>query len=97
MDTSELEEYRTIVRRLQAEAAAEFARATEQPQEQRRACARYFERGRAAGLSVSELIDFLGVSNDCVLDQAGYTDAQLVRVMEALTELVDDPPDPRDA
>ena len=53
------------------------------------ACVRYFRDGEHEGFDHGELIDYLGVSTPSVLDRAGYSDAQSLRVMELLP-LVDD-------
>ena len=49
-----------------------------------RACARYFRDGEHEGFDHGELIDYLGVSTPSVLDRAGYSEADALRVMELL-------------
>jgi hypothetical protein len=62
--------------------AQEFRNISEDPEQQQLACCRYFRRGPLAGLSQSELIDFLGLSSPSVLDLAGYPPEAAQQVME---------------
>jgi hypothetical protein len=48
-------------------------------------CCRYFESGDKEGISHGELIDYLGVSSDSVLDRAGYSSEEAQCVMNGLT------------
>lgn len=84
------EEYGRLVHAITREAADEFRQAAGSVDEQRRACVRYFRRGRAAGLSHAELIDLLGVSTPSVLDRAGYSDEDSQRVMDMLAHISDE-------
>ena len=84
------EEYGWLVDGVTRQAADEFRRAAGGLEEQRRACCRYFKRGHAADFSHPELIDFLGVSTPSVLDMAGYSDEDALRVMDMLSDISDD-------
>ena len=64
------------------ESAEDFKKSVENLEEQKVACCRYFRRGPLAGMSQSELIDFLGLSSPSVLDLAGYSPEAAQQVME---------------
>ena len=65
----------------------DFRQASQSILEQRQACCRYFRRGELTDVSHSELIDFLGVSTPSVLAMAGYSDADVQRVMEMIANI----------
>ena len=71
------------------QSAADFRACPNDELVQLQACARYFNRGYAGDFDHGELIDYLGVSAHSVLDLAGYTDDQAIRVMELLPLLAD--------
>ena len=77
-------DWRERYSRLLSEAAAEFRDCSSDPLAQLQACARYFNRGQEEGFDHGELIDYLGVSAHSVLELAGYSDEQGLRVMELL-------------
>ncbi|MCM2273681.1 MAG: hypothetical protein NDI75_02620 [Candidatus Didemnitutus sp.] len=83
------EAYDALVDQVSKEAAAEFRHAKNE-QEKKLACCRYLKRGDLAGLSHSELIDFLGVSTPSILELAGYSDDEAQEVMDALVGISDD-------
>jgi hypothetical protein len=56
----------------------------------RQALCRYLNRGKKAGFSQEELIDFLGISSPSVLDTAGCDAAQAEVVMSMLGTLSDE-------
>ena len=55
-----------------------------------RICAAYFNRGKEEGISHGELIDFLGISAHSVLDRAGYSASEALRVMEDVALISED-------
>ena len=83
-------DYEQLVAGLVRKTAEEFRNAGGNIDEQRRACCRFLKRGRFAGISQSELIDFLGVSTPSVLDKTGYSDKDAQRVMDILATISDD-------
>ena len=84
------EDYKRLVDDFTRLAADDFRQSSASEQEQRASLVRYLRRGAAADLSLSELIDFLGVSTPSVLDVAGYSHAAASRVMLMLREISDD-------
>jgi hypothetical protein len=78
-------DYAERIERVCREAATQFRSCNDDLLAQVSVCSHYFESGEREGISHEELIDFLGVSSPSVLDRAGYSDAEALRVMEALT------------
>lgn len=76
-------DYGDRIERVCARAADELRSCRDDVLAQLRACCHYFESGEREGISHGELIDFLGVSSS-VLDRAGYSDEEALRVMELL-------------
>jgi len=77
-----LDDADAMVKNFLEQSAEEFRNRSENPEEQKLACCRYFRRGPLTGLSQSELIDFLGLSSPSVLDLAGYPPEVAQQVME---------------
>ena len=86
-DESSGQHYGERVDRVCREAAEEFRSSRDDVRAQLNACCRYFESGEREGISHGELIDFLGISGNSVLEQAGYSDHEALRVM-ALLQLI---------
>jgi hypothetical protein len=84
------DDYFALVAALSKQAAEEFRQALGDPAQQKLALCRYYKRGEQAGLTTGELIDFLGVSADCVLDKAGYDDEAGITVMDISANLTDE-------
>jgi hypothetical protein len=82
--------YEDRLERVRSEAANGLRVATGDLLAQLHVCARYFNRGTQEGFDYGELIDYLGISTPSVLDQAGYSDEDGLRVMEGLVLLVQD-------
>lgn len=78
-------DYAERIERICREAATQFHSSRGDLLAQVRACCHYFESGEREGISHGELIDFLGISSPSVLDRAGYSNAEALQVMEALT------------
>ena len=72
------------IERVCARAAEDLRSCRDDVLAQLRACCNYFEFGEREGIGHGELIDFLGVSSPSVLDRAGYSDEEALRVMELL-------------
>src|SRR5262249_48306551 len=72
------------------ESAEDFRACAENPEAQRQACCRYFRRGPLAGLSQSDLIDFLGLSSPSVLDSAGYSPEAAQQVLDMVGGISDE-------
>ena len=77
-------DYSDRIERVCARASDELRSCRDDVLAQLNACCRYFESGEHEGISHGELIDFLGVSSPSVLDRAGYSDKEALRVMELL-------------
>jgi hypothetical protein len=84
------QDWRERLDRLRHTAANELRGCPNDPLEQLRVCARYFNEGHREGFDHGALIDFLGVSTPSVLSIAGYPDSAALRVMELLHLLVDE-------
>jgi hypothetical protein len=83
------ENYFAFVRWLEDLTAIDLRQAKGDIEAQKKACCRYYKRGYKANLTTAELIDFLGVSHDSILDKAGYSDEEstaLFVISDALTE-----------
>lgn len=72
------------IKRVQREAAAELRSCRGDLLAQLRVCCRYFESGEREDITHEELIDYLGISSSCVLNQAGYSDAESDLLMRSL-------------
>ena len=90
MDEISPEDYERLIDAFTKQAAADFRQASLSVKEQRQACCRYFKRGEIADLSRPELVDFLGVSTPSVLQMAGYSDEDALRVMEMIADISED-------
>ena len=77
-------DYADRIERVCARASDELRSCRDDVLAQLKACCRYFESGEHEGISHGELIDFLGISSPSVLDRAGYSDKEALRVMELL-------------
>lgn len=84
------EAYGALVDKVSKEATTDFRHAAQSEREKRCACCRYFKKGLSAGLSYPELIDFLGVSSPSILELAGYSNAEVQKVMDGLGSISDD-------
>jgi len=84
-----LEAPEQLARNFLEEISQEFKACIENPEEQKRTCCRYFRRGPLAGLSQSELIDFLALSSPSVLDSAGYSPEAAQQVMDMIGGISD--------
>lgn len=85
-DTSD-EEYVAFVAWLWAKTAGELRQAKDSAEAQKQALCRYWKRGDRANSTPSELIDFLGVSSPCILEDAGCNDEEgdaLMQMSDAL-------------
>ena len=83
------EEYFAFVACLSELTAGELKQAKHSREAQKLALCRYYKRGERANLTASELIDFLGVSSPCILEQAGYDEEEgdaLMQISDALTK-----------
>jgi hypothetical protein len=85
----ELNAYLATVRRLQNLASSELADARGDASAIRRALCRFFKRGYASGLTTGELVDFFGVSGT-VVEDAGYSEATTLEIMEVIGTLSDE-------
>jgi hypothetical protein len=85
-----LHDAEALARNFLEQSAGEFRNCTEDPEQQKLACCRYFRRGPLAGLSQSELIEFLGLASPSVLDLAGYPPETAQQVMEIAGRLSED-------
>jgi hypothetical protein len=85
-----LEKPEQLARNFLEEIAQEFKGCAESLEEQKRTCCRYFRRGPLAGLSQSQLIDFLALSSPSVLDIAGYSPEAAQMVMDMIGGLSDE-------
>jgi hypothetical protein len=83
-------DYDDRITRVRMEAALGFRGCPGDLLAQLEVCARYFHYGHQEGISHGELIDFLGVSSPSVLDQAGYSKEDALRVMKGLSLLLED-------
>ena len=77
-------DYDARIERVCSEAANEFRSRRGDLLTQLTVCCNYFVRGESEGISHEELIDFLGISTPSVLDRAGYSDLEALRLMESL-------------
>ena len=77
-------DYADRIERVCARAAEELRSCRDDALAQIRACCHYFESGENEGISHPELVDFLGISSPSVLNRAGYSDQEALRVMELL-------------
>jgi len=85
-----LDDLEAVTRNFLLETAEEFRNCAENPEEQRRACCRYFRRGSLTGLTQNELIDSLALSTPSVLDTAGYSAEAAQQVMDMLGGISDE-------
>ncbi len=84
------DEYASFVEWLSELTASEFRDAQSDVTEQKIACSRYFKRGYKAGLSTEELVDFLGVTNNCILERAEYSEDQFDLIMSITGSITDE-------
>lgn len=84
------QEYDDLVDNLSKITTDELRDARGDARMQRLALCRYFKRGRLAGLSTGELMDFLGVSDVPIVDQAGYDDEEGETLMEIPAQITDE-------
>jgi len=82
--------YEDEIKRVMDSSVQEFIACKRKDSSLRIVIARYLAKGRFAGISQGELIDFLGVSSPSVLDFAGYTDIEQDQVMTLLGKLSDE-------
>ena len=88
-DDASDEDYSDYVRWLSERTATQLKNAKGNQDEVKAVLCRYWKRGYRAGLTPSELIDFLAVDYPSILDRAGFTDEEGDKVMvlsDALTE-----------
>ncbi len=83
-------DWRERLDRLRRGVADKFRGCPNDPLQQLRVCACYFNEGYQEGFDHGALIDFLGVSTPSVLSMAGYSDSAALRVMELLPLLAND-------
>jgi hypothetical protein len=86
----DLREHKKRVERVCLKTADELRTCRDDALAQLRACCRYFESGEREGISHEELIDFLGISSHSVLDRAGYSVQDALRVMKLLPLITQD-------
>lgn len=80
-----MRDYSDRIEQVCRQAADELRSCRDDVLAQLRVCCHYFESGERQGISHGELIDFLGVSTPSVLDRAGYSQHESLRVMELLS------------
>ncbi len=73
-----------------AQTVAELRASLADPNALRHTLARYFKRGGLQGFSTGELIDFLGVSANCLLKRAAYSEHEGDAAMKAVADLSDE-------
>lgn len=89
-DTSDSDdEYFAFVGWISERAASNFREANGDLDKQKIALCQYLQVGLRANLTMSELIDFLAVDSQSILDEAGYTEKEgddLMHIFDHLTE-----------
>ena len=83
------EQYSAFVEWLSETYAARLAECAGDTQAQDAVVHAYLERGEAANLTLPELLDFLGISSNSVLDRAGYGEAEQTAVFDRLADASD--------
>jgi hypothetical protein len=84
------EEYFAFVKWLEAKTAEAFRRAKGDPEAEKQELIAYYKRGYRANLTPSELIDFLAVDANNILEMAGYSDEEAIALMEVSDHLTDE-------
>jgi hypothetical protein len=85
-----LDDIEAVTRNFLLETAEEFRNCTEDQEQQRLTCCRYFRRGPLTGMTQNELIDSLGLSSPSVLDAAGYSAEAAQQVMDLVGGISDE-------
>ena len=84
------EQYFAFVAWLSSWTANDFRTAKGNPEREKEALCRYYKRGLIANLTMSELIDFLAVNAESILEVAGYTGDEsltlIYEISDTLTE-----------
>ncbi|MBC8141858.1 MAG: hypothetical protein H7Y38_10510 [Armatimonadetes bacterium] len=82
------EECFAFVAWLSHRAANEFRNARGDAAQEKMAMCQYYKRGLQANLTMSELVDFLAISADSILEVAGYTEEQTLQLMRDVSDVL---------